>query len=275
VSWCTDYQSAPGQHPLSRRLGCPPVFVHTLNGSAIAWAGCGRRWWRPAARPTGRWRSPPRSAPTSGPHGHRSPEDLRPQHGQADDLAPAAAGAVGRTALGRRPWPTPSPPWPRPDAGSGTPRGRQWRGPLPLHLLAGRVAAFYGLPEERASKGVADWRMLRRKLPDESSWVGGRCRTSSSGATTWPPTSPTCNGPWTPRSTSWAGRILRRVRAHPTPGAPRRPGVVGGPGSARASVSKRWWRRSTPSTGRSPLSIPTAMAAVAASGRARSGPHWP
>ena len=29
------------------------------------------------------------------------------------------------------------------------------------------VAAFYGLPEEKASKGVADWRMLRRKLPDE------------------------------------------------------------------------------------------------------------
>jgi cytochrome P450 len=29
------------------------------------------------------------------------------------------------------------------------------------------VAEFYALPEERASKGVADWRMLRRKLPDE------------------------------------------------------------------------------------------------------------
>jgi len=29
------------------------------------------------------------------------------------------------------------------------------------------VAAFYGLAEERASKAVADWRMLRRKLPDE------------------------------------------------------------------------------------------------------------
>ena len=29
------------------------------------------------------------------------------------------------------------------------------------------VAAFYALPEEKASKGVADWRMLRRKLPDE------------------------------------------------------------------------------------------------------------
>src|SRR5580704_422091 len=35
------------------------------------------------------------------------------------------------------------------------------------------VASFYGLPEERASKGVADWRMLRRKLPDEI-FVGRR-----------------------------------------------------------------------------------------------------
>lgn len=29
------------------------------------------------------------------------------------------------------------------------------------------VASFYALAEETASKGVADWRMLRRKLPDE------------------------------------------------------------------------------------------------------------
>ena len=29
------------------------------------------------------------------------------------------------------------------------------------------MKSFYALPEERASKGVADWRMLRRKLPDE------------------------------------------------------------------------------------------------------------
>jgi cytochrome P450 len=29
------------------------------------------------------------------------------------------------------------------------------------------VAGFYALPEQSASKGVADWRMLRRKLPDE------------------------------------------------------------------------------------------------------------
>ncbi len=35
------------------------------------------------------------------------------------------------------------------------------------------VASFYALPEDRASKGVADWRMLRRKLPDEI-FVGRR-----------------------------------------------------------------------------------------------------
>ena len=29
------------------------------------------------------------------------------------------------------------------------------------------VESFYGLPEDKASKGLADWRMLRRKLPDE------------------------------------------------------------------------------------------------------------
>ena len=29
------------------------------------------------------------------------------------------------------------------------------------------MKSFYALPEDRASKGVADWRMLRRKLPDE------------------------------------------------------------------------------------------------------------
>ena len=29
------------------------------------------------------------------------------------------------------------------------------------------VASFYALPESAASKGVADWRMLRRKIPDE------------------------------------------------------------------------------------------------------------
>jgi cytochrome P450 len=35
------------------------------------------------------------------------------------------------------------------------------------------VVAFYALPEATASKGVADWRMLRRKLPDEM-FIGRR-----------------------------------------------------------------------------------------------------
>jgi cytochrome P450 len=35
------------------------------------------------------------------------------------------------------------------------------------------VKSFYALPEDRASKAVADWRMLRRKLPDEI-FVGRR-----------------------------------------------------------------------------------------------------
>lgn len=35
------------------------------------------------------------------------------------------------------------------------------------------VASFYALPEETASKGLADWRMLRRKVPDEL-FVGRR-----------------------------------------------------------------------------------------------------
>ncbi|MYL02940.1 MAG: cytochrome P450 [Acidimicrobiaceae bacterium] len=29
------------------------------------------------------------------------------------------------------------------------------------------LAAFYAVPEKQASKGIADWKMLRRKLPDE------------------------------------------------------------------------------------------------------------
>ena len=43
-----------------------------------------------------------------------------------------------------------------------------------LFLFSPRgVAEFYALPEAVASKGVADWRMLRRKLPDEM-FVGRR-----------------------------------------------------------------------------------------------------
>jgi seryl-tRNA synthetase len=38
VSWCTDYQSRRANVRYRPAAGGPPVFVHTLNGSAIAWA---------------------------------------------------------------------------------------------------------------------------------------------------------------------------------------------------------------------------------------------
>ena len=68
------------------------------------------------------------------------------------------------------------------------------------------VSSFYGLSEEQASKGVADWRMLRRKLPDEVFVGRGPFPTSCSDATTSPATWPTSTSHWTPRSPSWARR---------------------------------------------------------------------
>jgi seryl-tRNA synthetase len=38
VSWCTDYQSRRANIRYRPGTGGQPVFVHTLNGSAIAWA---------------------------------------------------------------------------------------------------------------------------------------------------------------------------------------------------------------------------------------------
>ena len=38
VSWCTDYQSRRANIRYRRFEGGPPVFVHTLNGSALAWS---------------------------------------------------------------------------------------------------------------------------------------------------------------------------------------------------------------------------------------------
>ena len=45
-------------------------------------------------------------------------------------------------------------------------RGKR-AGPLPVHVLAHGIESFYALTEETASKAVADYMMLRRKLPDE------------------------------------------------------------------------------------------------------------
>ncbi len=41
VSWCTDYQARRANIRYRRSEGGPPVAVHTLNGSALAW---GRLW---------------------------------------------------------------------------------------------------------------------------------------------------------------------------------------------------------------------------------------
>jgi seryl-tRNA synthetase len=38
VSWCTDYQARRANIRYRPVDGGPPVFVHTLNGSAVAWA---------------------------------------------------------------------------------------------------------------------------------------------------------------------------------------------------------------------------------------------
>jgi seryl-tRNA synthetase len=38
VSWCTDYQARRANIRYRRHEGGPPVFVHTLNGSALAWS---------------------------------------------------------------------------------------------------------------------------------------------------------------------------------------------------------------------------------------------
>ena len=82
------------------------------------------------------------------------------------------------------------------------------------------VASFYELPEERASKGVADWRMLRRKLPDEI-FVGrrtlphqlfGRDDVASYLANVHRALDAAVDE-------LGAGRHLRRVRPHPPPRA--------------------------------------------------------
>ena len=38
VSWCTDYQARRANIRYRPTGGGAPVFVHTLNGSALAWA---------------------------------------------------------------------------------------------------------------------------------------------------------------------------------------------------------------------------------------------
>jgi len=38
VSWCTDYQARRANIRYRPEAGGTPAFVHTLNGSALAWA---------------------------------------------------------------------------------------------------------------------------------------------------------------------------------------------------------------------------------------------
>ena len=131
------------------------------------------------------------------------------------------------------------------------------------------VTSFYGLPEERASKGVADWRMLRRKLPDEIFEAGGRCPISSSVVTTWPTISPTSSvlSTSTVEELGGAGDFdvfdLTRRLGH-------RVGLAswGGPGSASGERFDRLARAFDALDGSESFVHPDAMAAVAASGKA-------
>ena len=68
------------------------------------------------------------------------------------------------------------------------------------------VESFYGLPEEKASKGVADYLMLRRKLPDEIFDGRRSCRARCFAATTLPDISSTWIGRSTRRSVNWGCR---------------------------------------------------------------------
>ena len=137
------------------------------------------------------------------------------------------------------------------------------------------VTSFYGLPEERASKGVADWRMLRRKLPDEI-FAGRRTlphqlfgrddvaaylanveraldaaidELGASGAPSTSSTSP--------------GALGHRV------------GLAswGGPGRPAANASIGWRRAFDVLDGSDSFVHPDAMAAVAAPGRPPSAPR--
>ena len=131
------------------------------------------------------------------------------------------------------------------------------------------MTSFYALPEERASKGVADWRMLRRKLPDEI-FVGrrtlphqlfGRDDVAAYLANVE-------RRPRRRRRRARRRRRLRRVRPHPATRAPGGPGVVGWPGHRpTASASIGWLAAFDALDGSDSFVHPDAMAAVAASGK--------
>ena len=63
VSWCTDYQARRANIRYRPARGASPCSSTPSTARPSPGPGCGRRWWRPAGSPTGRWCSPPRSAP--------------------------------------------------------------------------------------------------------------------------------------------------------------------------------------------------------------------
>lgn len=69
------------------------------------------------------------------------------------------------------------------------------------------VRSFYALAEADASKGVADWMMLRRKLPDELFDGRRTMPTSCSAVTRCATTSPSSTRPSTSRSTRWEALV--------------------------------------------------------------------
>ena len=141
------------------------------------------------------------------------------------------------------PWDESSPTrWRRsPRPGTRTATRSPWTAPTttyPLPALARGGASFYALAEAQASKGIADWQMLRRKLPDELFLDRRTFRTTCSAATTWPRSSP--------RSTRAVDVAFAELGdAGPSTCSP------SPAGSATAWV--RVWAGVVPSTGRRPL----------------------
>ena len=139
------------------------------------------------------------------------------------------------------------------------------------------VESFYALPEEAASKGLADYLMLRRKLPDEifdgrrtmphllfrkgdvAHYLANLDRALEA----------------TVAELGEAG-LPGRVRSDPAPGPPDGAGVVG---QARAAATARrssgWSSRSTSSTAPTPSCTPTRWPRWPRRTRPRSAPRSP
>ena len=66
VSWFSDYQARRAEHPLPAAEGGSPTLVHTLNGSALAWARIWAALVENGRQPDGRVRLPEALAPYLG-----------------------------------------------------------------------------------------------------------------------------------------------------------------------------------------------------------------